>query len=826
MAGHEAFDPYQESSFIESLDPRYQTTAAVKEMYTFELEHVLREPFFQYELTMMPNGEFGMYNTSMSEMVDPTELGGRESLESMNQIAKVFQERSDISVATFHSRDIGFGRDYIYKFQKMENGNILATAIEYNGFEEDRQALRHVMETRAIPIHESRMRTQDLYTPLFFTENISMKDFGQMAEQSYQTQQSQAVHSEYRLRLGVAAAREHEVFQNQNDRMTQLLTTMQEKVNKYSNPQEAFEAIYQELVEYAYRPEVVHAPGLKRKDQRSTLSIDNWSDSFNDKGEGSVIVSQHQREIEERKFEKEVMDSTNTRLGKQRTISQQQYRIAEQRFEKEVVDSTTAKPRILRHEQIAPPNSIRPVVLAEKKASHQHMEIPVPYIPAINVVDGAIPDTGMSALGYVHQVDTSDSVPTRVQSVDLFARLRQKFSTYYENIESIKVNGEEVLEETFSYTFITESTEQARVEMTKSEDVHTTESTVKTKEQSEQIEETIATVRTVLEEAHAFPDTDTLMFIALEQINGGFESAVDGMSQVLPSAHGKDQLERERIMRIYEHVEQLDKKVTQAQETLKLIPLVVQNPNLIGGFMIHLLNVTEPISFTQKQKEPDVETHSKHVDTTGQKDVDEMKKSEEVNTLKNENILQILVRLQDIMMKYPLRRSDTFFFPESIKETPISKSIHITGSEKGITLQTKEGTFLLKDTKESEKNKALSLLSRFSFSLGVFFLLRMLDEQKNEGLVTDSEVILKQNELINSKESILHDNANKTDKKDEKKQETFTEDSSWLLLSIIWYMSQIREQGIMGLIVQKPATKKHKRKKNLPSSGIIFLLVR
>jgi len=251
MAGHEPFRSSQDFNFISKLDARYQIEAAAQEITTHESEHVLHLPIISYDLELHQNGEFGMYGKTMQEMIDVSEPGGRESLESLQVIAKAFSEDPAIKVASFHSRDIGYGRDYVYIFEHDGKGKIKALAVEYNGDEAQRVYLRTLLGNKgSVRLHE-KTQLDDLYSPMFLRNTINIQDFPHFVAESYKnTDGSDGKYGEYQKRLQQLLRHEDDFVEEQVMRVKKRMADMKGKIRASKGQQEILETIQREVETY------------------------------------------------------------------------------------------------------------------------------------------------------------------------------------------------------------------------------------------------------------------------------------------------------------------------------------------------------------------------------------------------------------------------------------------------------------------------------------------------------------------------------------------------------------------------------------------------
>jgi len=748
MAGHEGFDPARDTHFLKSLNPGDRHIAAAWEMSTFELEHIFREPFFAYPLEIMPDGSFGMYGKRVVEMIDINEPGGRQSLESLLIIEEIFRNRPDITTATYHSRDIGYGRDYVYKFHKRGDGQIQAMAIEYQGGDEDRKHLRRLLSNYAVDIGDTQNAT-DLYHPLFYTEDISLRDIGKLSEQSYVSIESKRNYAEYRLRMANALINENLRLDGHKQRVEQWIQHLQ-----HVQAQEGSEAVYREVMNFAYRPEVVNAPGLKKQGYLKSIH-DGMSAS-------SVGTTQRYGVFNE----KTIVERINTKTQRENSALGTKNNYVPPFYMTPQADSGDLFARLQRRyfsvkddigdEQIMKQREERGY---EKDNDKKNGNAGLKHFLKRRIVRGASIEENYDE-GLEEKIAGREQWVEQDEGKREFARKLPEANGLLSFIVREKPGSEMVELPDEDVIVLDKNGEQIVFKPPEDKEGKTVEPTVIAiehipyiKEQLIQGEETIRYIPIVIEQPEFMPvflgnlDLTIGPIVLIPEREGihGIEETV----AMIPFAVEQPELVGGFLERLEMVIEQTrsHEKFQQIQEAFAIVPIVIEQPELIGGLLGSLAQVEEREAISQE-----------------------------------EELLRIFSALIEFMK--PVDSDESFVvIADNLLETPVSKSSIITGTEEGIIIQTPQEVYLFSDQQD---------VARFSFLLGIWWLKKVMFQgypPKND---------FRQNNI----------------------DTLYTDEDVWILLSIIWYLAQIREQRSNTW----QAASNWKKKKAFPRSGIIYML--
>jgi len=143
-----------------------------KNALTAQQEFVWGDAIIPFDWKIV-NNRWTINGRTVEEFSDPTEIGG-DRTKRVLAAEKEMIGNHDISQAIVVSEDLGYGRSYLYIYNRGENDVIHTQAVEYQGNQSELQRLVDTLGRRTHRPQDKNEKRNDFTSPLFFTQKNAL----------------------------------------------------------------------------------------------------------------------------------------------------------------------------------------------------------------------------------------------------------------------------------------------------------------------------------------------------------------------------------------------------------------------------------------------------------------------------------------------------------------------------------------------------------------------------------------------------------------------------------------------------------------------------
>lgn len=324
------------------------------------------------------------------------------------------------------------------------------------------------------------------------------------------------------------------------------------------------------------------------------------------------------------------------------------------------------------------------------------------------------------------------------------------------------------------------------------------------------IEERLTKVAQLVQEAVlTAPEFPALSVIALQAMSEGTDRIFEHSMAENPV--NEPELIIPLVAVVMDHAPLVQERLEETKAQIEIIHLAVEEPAFIVAALGALQLIQEPLILSSEDSTVhNVEPTATSV--TKEQPLPEQPLSELSTEEKQDQLLEILMRLAVILNTLSEQEKEEKIIIQTPHETPFSRSTKLSIEMAESDAETEASGIVAPPELQETRD-----LIQFSLALG---LLMLFSEQGHTTMEKSTMITPEFPVPAIEKREI---NNHPSDTEGEQSNEVVPSDTFCLLMAIIYYLDQIKEQGIITPVPTNQKTKKVQKRRHFPRTAVVYV---